>query len=43
MMSTDTFGFATSYGGLQEEESQIALLMSFTWAIHLAASVLTGR
>ncbi len=35
--------FFTFCAGLQEEELQTAHLMSFTWASHIAASVLTGR
>ncbi len=33
----------TSCVGLQEEEPQTAHPMSFTWASHIAASMLMGR
>ncbi len=49
-MSVNLISLVTSCVGLQEEEEeeeeeepQTTLPMSFTWASHITASVLTGR
>ena len=41
-VSVTFISLVTSCAGLQQEEPQTAHLMSFTWASHIAASVLTG-
>ena len=39
-VSVNFISQVTSYVGLQEEEPQTTFLMSFTWALHVAAGML---
>ena len=43
LRSVNFISLVTSCIGLEEEGQQTAHLMSFTWASHIAACVLTGR